>query len=92
MARWLDKRALRHVQVLGELTGGNRIRRQPDQLPEDLEARFLGKGAECRQGLLWFHISKIIDGNKTVKSAKYESCVTGVKWGLRRWEGADVSR
>jgi hypothetical protein len=81
-----------HIEILGQIAGGNRIRRQPDQLPEDFEARFLGKCAKCRERLLWFHISRIIDRNKTVKSAKYESCMTGVKWALRRWEGADVSR
>ena len=70
--------ALGDVQVVGQVAGGNRIRRKPDELPEDFQARFLGQGAKCRQGLLWFHISRIIDRNKTVKSAKYEGCVTGV--------------
>jgi hypothetical protein len=84
--------ARRNIEVVGQISGWNRIRRQPDQLPEDFEARFLGKCAKCRERLLWFHISRIIDRNKTVKSAKYESCMTGVKWALRRWEGADVSR
>ena len=49
------------------------------QLPEDFEARFLGKSAERRQSLLCFHISRIIDCNKTVKPANCESSVTVIK-------------
>ncbi len=68
--------ARRHIQVVCKIACRNRLRREPDQLPEDFETGVLGQRTERGERLLRFHISRMVETLVCVNSAFRENRVT----------------
>ena len=62
------ERACRHIEIACKIAGGDRLRREPDQLPKNLETSVLRQRPECGERLFRFHISRIIEQYAGVNS------------------------